>query len=288
MCVDRPGLGELTRRIVDVGERVEKSVELIDMELRAARVKELEAEAAVEGFWDNAEWARKRMQELDRHKAEIGKAQRWRERISDAYTAIDLLREFDDSEDSLELVAEAVEPLESLERELDEFDLQLTLSGPHDMCGALVTITAGAGGTDAQDWTELLARMITRFSERRGFSARLVEVSSGEECGYKSAALEIEGEFVYGLLTSERGTHRLVRISPFNSQGKRQTSFAGIEVMPILQEDDLLSVEVSDKDIEVTTVSNPSPPFPPPKKRPYTHAHPPNRRNGMRTVRGTD
>ena len=149
------------------------------------------------------------------------------------------------------LFQEAEETLTNLNRELEQWEIQQLLSGPYDKHGAVLTINAGAGGTDAQDWAEMLLRMYTRWAERQGYKARLAEISEGDEAGIKSATLEIEGRYAYGYLKVEKGTHRLVRISPFNANGKRQTSFAGIEIMPIL--DQSVEVDIPDKDLEITT-----------------------------------
>jgi peptide chain release factor 2 len=129
--------------------------------------------------------------------------------------------------------------------------LQQLLSGPYDDKGAVLTINAGAGGTDAQDWAEMLLRMYTRWAENHGYKVNLTDESEGDEAGIKSATIEITGRYAYGYLRSETGTHRLVRISPFNANGKRQTSFAGVEVMPQL--DNSVQLEIPEKDLEITT-----------------------------------
>ena len=125
------------------------------------------------------------------------------------------------------------------------------MSGPYDEKGAVLTLSAGAGGTDAQDWTEMLVRMYTRWAEDHGYKVELAEISEGEEAGIKSATLEITGRYAYGYMRSEKGTHRLVRISPFNANDKRQTSFAGVDVMP--EVDRSVRLDIPDKDLEITT-----------------------------------
>lgn len=149
------------------------------------------------------------------------------------------------------LLEEAESTVRRLNRELDQWELQQLLSGPYDAEGAVLTINAGAGGTDAQDWAFMLLRMYTRWAEAHGYKVSLTEESEGDEAGIKSATLEISGRYAYGYLRSETGTHRLVRISPFNANGKRQTSFAGVEVMPQL--DNSVQLEIPEKDLEVTT-----------------------------------
>jgi peptide chain release factor 2 len=150
------------------------------------------------------------------------------------------------------LLVEAGNNLELLGQELDRWELQQLLSGPYDAEGALLTINAGAGGTDAQDWAEMLLRMYTRWGEQQGYKVHLAEISQGDEAGIKSVTLEIEGRYAYGYLKAEKGTHRLVRISPFNANGKRQTSFAGVEVMPIL-DNQSIDLEIPEKDLEIIT-----------------------------------
>ncbi len=150
------------------------------------------------------------------------------------------------------MAEEAETNLTQLKQELDLWELQQLLSGTYDSRGAILTINAGAGGTDAQDWAEMLLRMYSRWAEKQGYKVRLTEESPGDEAGIKSATLEIDGRYAYGYLKAEKGTHRLVRISPFNANGKRQTSFAGIEVMPNLG-DESLELEIPEKDLEITT-----------------------------------
>ncbi len=149
------------------------------------------------------------------------------------------------------LLQEAESTITLLNRDLEQWELQQLLSGSYDAEGAVLTINAGAGGTDAQDWAFMLMRMYTRWAEAHGYKVTLAEESEGDEAGIKSATLEITGRYAYGYLRSETGTHRLVRISPFNANGKRQTSFAGVEVMP--QIDNSVQLDIPEKDLEITT-----------------------------------
>lgn len=147
---------------------------------------------------------------------------------------------------------EAQQTLTELQGELERWEVQQLLSGPYDREGAILTLNAGAGGTDAQDWGEMLLRMYSRWAEKQGYSVQIAEISEGDEAGIKSATLEIAGAYAYGYLKGEKGTHRLVRISPFNANGKRQTSFVGVEVMPLLEEG-AIKLEIPDKDLEIST-----------------------------------
>ncbi len=172
---------------------------------------------------------------------------RWRSTVEDAKTVLELL----ELEDDPSLLSEAEGNLKSLAHQLDQWELQQLLSGLYDKSGAVLTINAGAGGTDAQDWAEMLLRMYTRWAERQGYKVHMADLSEGDEAGLKSVTVEISGPYAFGYLKSEKGTHRLVRISPFNANGKRQTSFAGVEVMPELDRN--VELNIPEKDLEVTT-----------------------------------
>jgi peptide chain release factor 2 len=187
------------------------------------------------------------MQELNDYKSHLAQFQQWQNTVADAQTALELL----ELEPDEALQQEAKQNLTQMSLELDRWELEQLLSGTYDAKGAILTINAGAGGTDAQDWAEMLLRMYTRWAEDRNYKVQLAEISEGEEAGLKSATLEIEGKYAYGYLKSEKGTHRLVRISPFNANDKRQTSFAGVEVMPSI--DNSVQLDIPDSDLEITT-----------------------------------
>lgn len=152
-----------------------------------------------------------------------------------------------------DLINEANSNLKDLEKELDKFDVQLMLSGEYDSADAMLTVNAGAGGTDAQDWAEMLLRMYTRWAEKKGWKVTLLDKSEDDEAGIKSATIKITGKFAFGYAKAERGVHRLVRISPFNANGKRQTSFASCEVSPII-EDYEKEIIIPPEDIELDTM----------------------------------
>ncbi len=207
----------------------------------------MEQIAAQPEFWSEQTTAQKTLQELNELKSHLQQYHQWRSSLEDTRAILELLElEADEA-----LATEAAANVSQLTQELNRWELEQLLSGPYDQSGAVLTINAGAGGTDAQDWAEMLLRMYSRWGETHGYKVHLAEISEGDEAGIKSATLEIDGRYAYGYLKAEKGTHRLVRISPFNANGKRQTSFAGVEVMPIL--DQSVNLEIPDKDLEITT-----------------------------------
>lgn len=220
---------------------------IFDIAALNAKIQDLEQLAAQPDFWDDQTTAQQTLQELNDLKSNLQKYEQWQGTLEDAKAVLELLElEADES-----LLTEAKTNLTQLNQELDRWELERLLSGTYDAKGAVLTINAGAGGTDAQDWTEILLRMYTRWAENHGYKVNLDELSEGDEAGIKSVTLEIDGRYAYGYLKAEKGTHRLVRISPFNANGKRQTSFAGVEVMPLI--DNSVQLEIPEKDLEVTT-----------------------------------
>ncbi len=200
-----------------------------------------------QGFWNDQLNAKKLMRQLDEVKDQLKKLDNWQLVLKDAKASLELF----DLDPDEEMILEAKEGLDKLKIDLDLWELERLLSGPYDKEGAVLSINAGAGGTDAQDWAQMVLRMYTRWAEEHGMKVTINELSEGEEAGIKSATIEIEGRYAYGYLQNEKGTHRLVRISPFNANGKRQTSFAGVEVMPKLQEE--VELAIPEKDLEITT-----------------------------------
>ncbi len=220
---------------------------VFDVPALQATQKNLEALVAQPDFWNDQQHAQKKMRALDEVKAELRQLEEWGIAIEDAKASIELC----EIEPDEEMMFEAKLGLDKLKLELDRWELERLLSGSYDKEGAVLSINAGAGGTDAQDWAQMLLRMYTRWADDQGMKVTVSELSEGEEAGIKSATIEIEGRYAYGYLQNEKGTHRLVRISPFNANGKRQTSFAGVEVMPKLDEE--VELDLPEKDLEITT-----------------------------------
>ncbi|MEX0843543.1 MAG: peptide chain release factor 2, partial [Gemmatimonadota bacterium] len=214
---------------------------------RERRVEELEAEMAEPGFWDKPEAAREVMAEANRAKGWVEPWQELSRRARDLVELSELLVQEPDPELEEEWLGEK----RRLESALDAFELRTMLQGENDHRNALLTVHAGAGGTESQDWAEMLLRMYRRWAERRGYEITLLDIQPGEEAGIKGATLEIKGESAYGFLKAEKGVHRLVRISPFDSQSRRHTSFASIFVYP--EVDDDIEIEIDDGDLRVDT-----------------------------------
>ena len=220
---------------------------VFDVPALNARQRDLEQLAAQPDFWNDQQNAQKQMRRLDEVKAQLLQLKTWQGAVGDAQATLELY----DLEPDDDILAEAQGGLDQLRKELDRWELERLLSGEYDKEGAVLSINAGAGGTDAQDWAQMLLRMYTRWAEDHDMKVTVNELSEGEEAGIKSATIEIEGRYAYGYLRNEKGTHRLVRISPFNANDKRQTSFTGIEVMPKLEEE--VELNIPEKDLEVTT-----------------------------------
>ncbi|HEY9632129.1 MAG TPA: peptide chain release factor 2 [Coleofasciculaceae cyanobacterium] len=220
---------------------------IFDIAALNAKIQDLEQLAAQPNFWDDQTSAQQTLQELNDLKSNLQQYQQWKATLEDARAVLELL----ELEDDTTLLEEAETNLTQLNHELDRWELEQLLSGLYDAKGAVLTINAGAGGTDAQDWAEILLRMYTRWAEKHDYKVHLAEKSEGDEAGIKSVTLEIDGRHAYGYLKAEKGTHRLVRISPFNANGKRQTSFAGVEVMPLI--DNSVELDIPEKDLEITT-----------------------------------
>lgn len=218
---------------------------VFDLARDEARIEELERQTLEPGFWEDAGNARKVMSELAALKDRVGVWRGVERRAREAAELLELAAE----EGDWEAAEEAGRELDAVEQELGKLEFQLQLSGPYDLRNAILAVHAGAGGTDSQDWAEMLLRMYLRWAERRGFETEILDVTEGEEAGIKSATVEIRGPYAYGYLKGEKGVHRLVRLSPFNSAATRQTSFAKVEVLP--EVDEVGEVEIDPDDLRV-------------------------------------
>ena len=187
----------------------------------------LEKEMQNPEIWSDTDKVSKIGQEIKEKKEILDKINKWFQMVEDCETSLEL-------QDN-ELITSSFDEIKKLEKELEKFELQQMLSGEYDSSDAILTINAGAGGTDAQDWASMLLRMYLRWAEKREWKVELLDKLDGEEAGIKSATIKICGKYAFGYSKAEKGVHRLVRISPFNANGKRQTSFASVEVTPIIE-----------------------------------------------------
>ncbi|UOO37621.1 peptide chain release factor 2 [Oscillospiraceae bacterium CM] len=221
--------------------------EALKLDDAEAEIEKLESESAADGFWSNIENSQKVLQKIKQQKNKVAGYKKLASRWDDLLTLCQMaIEEKDES-----LLPELVEDFNAFEKDLENARLSTLLSGEYDGCNAILSFHAGAGGTEAQDWTEMLYRMYTRWAERHGMKYKILDYLDGEEAGIKSASIEIEGENAYGYLKSEGGIHRLVRISPFDSSGRRHTSFAAVEVAPLISDD--IEVDIRPEDLKVDT-----------------------------------
>jgi peptide chain release factor 2 len=235
----------LPQRIAVIRDQLVLLREFVDPDALERRVGELEQEMQAPGFWDDQERAARANTEYARLKRRLDTYRQLEAEVDEFEGLAELVAE------DPELAAEFDDRVRAVEGRLASLEEQRLFAGDYDGGDALVTINAGAGGTDAQDWAEMVLRMQMRWAEKRGFDVELLEVSPGEEAGIKSATFRVKGENAYGLYSAEKGVHRLVRLSPFDAQHRRQTSFAGLEVAPVV--DDTAEVEIDEDDLQVDT-----------------------------------
>lgn len=220
---------------------------IFDWDNALRKLEELNALAEDPGLWDNHEKAQKLMQERTALESRIGEVKGLESRLRETVEMIELGEEEGDAA----VVADAEKDLSAIMKESDKLELRSLLSGEADDKSAYLEVNAGAGGTEAQDWAQMLLRMYTRWAEQNGYKITELEKTSGEEAGIKSATIEIEGHQAYGWLKTENGVHRLVRISPFDSNARRHTSFASVAVSPVI--DDTITIDVEEKDLRIDT-----------------------------------
>ena len=232
----------IVNQLRDYDKQLSHLMNQLNVEEKAAQIQSLQDQSAAPDFWDNPTHAQKLMQQMSHLMSQVDPWTKLNKRIQDAIE----LSEFGD-EMADELATEQVD----IGKELEKMATLAMLSGEYDSEDAIVTIHSGAGGVDAQDWAEMLERMYLRWMEQNGYKAEILERSDGEEAGIKTVMISVKGQYAYGYLKSEIGVHRLVRISPFNANGKRQTSFAKLELWPDIQGE--IDIEINDKDLKIDT-----------------------------------
>ena len=233
------------QKLRDLRPELDKLAAALDVESARQEAARLEDETAQDGFWNDLERSQKVQMRLKQLQNKVAR----QEKLVSSWEDLTALCEMGQEADDPELLEELKAEFAILEEKVEETRMTTLLSGEYDNSNAILQFHAGAGGTEAQDWTQMLYRMYTRWAERHGFVYKILDYEDGDEAGIKSAAISIEGENAYGLLKSENGVHRLVRVSPFDANARRQTSFAAIEVLPEIENDD--SIEIRDEDIEM-------------------------------------
>ena len=239
-------LEEAKRRLVALEDVVRELGNQLRIEETKERCAELERETMVQDFWNDAEKSSKKLQEIKQLKDKYESYEALVAKLEDTAMLCEMAIEAGD-EDSVE---EVISETDFIESEAERKRIEVLLSGPYDKNNAIVSFHPGAGGTEAQDWASMLYRMYTRWGEKHGFTVKLIDWLDGDEAGLKSATIMIQGLNAYGYLKSENGVHRLVRVSPFDSSGRRHTSFSSVEVMPEFDDDD--TIVIRDEDIDVT------------------------------------
>ena len=233
---------DFSASIAELRSTLSSIEQVSDLDKIKADIAELEQQAAAPDLWDDPEAAQKVTSKLSHRQAELNRMAKIESRIDDLEIMVELGREEEDAS----TMADAEKELTASQKTLSELEVVTLLSGEYDERDAVITIRAGAGGVDAADFAEILMRMYLRWAEQRGWSTKVMDTSYAEEAGLKSATFEVNAPFAYGTLSVEAGTHRLVRISPFDNQGRRQTSFAAVEVIPLIESDDSIEIPESE------------------------------------------
>ena len=238
---------ETHKAIEDAQQTLADLSESLDLEGRKKRIAEIDEIISAPDFWNNPEGGQAIMQEKKRLESKVDKYNALAGKMEDLEVMIELAKEEPDAD----LEQDIIDTLAEITKELDAFELETILNGDYDDNNAILSIHPGAGGTESQDWAEMLYRMYVRWAERHGYKVEVLDYLDGDEAGIKSVTMLIEGENAYGYLKSEKGVHRMVRISPFDASGRRHTSFTAVEVMPEVEND--TTIEIDDKDLKVDT-----------------------------------
>lgn len=250
-------IDELKLQLPNLKDTLEEAKEALNPDELREKLNQIDEKISVPGFWDNPEEAQKVMKEKKSLEDSIKEYEGLKNRLEDLEVLLEMAEETEGAggaeahEEAQLLADEAAEAKESLERDLENLKLRTLLDGKYDRNNAIISVHAGSGGTEAMDWAEMLFRMYTRWCEKRGFKYKLMDMNDDTEAGIKSATLLVEGDYAYGYLKNEKGVHRLVRISPFDSSGRRHTSFASLDVTPEIEFD--TTVEINPEDLRIDT-----------------------------------
>ncbi|MAS65074.1 MAG: peptide chain release factor 2 [Coraliomargarita sp.] len=228
---------EVRSQIKDISRRAGHIWRYLDGEQKLVKIAALEEKMAAPSFWDDQQAAQKVISAANRMKAAINPSKAFNLEVADLNAMYELVNEIGDNSERLSYEQEVIDLVESLQLKLDALELASFLTGPHDACNAILTVHAGAGGTESCDWADMLLRMYSRWAERSGFAVDIQDIMPGEEAGISSATIRIEGPNAYGYAKAERGVHRLVRISPFDSNARRHTSFSSVDVIAEIEDD---------------------------------------------------
>lgn len=236
---------ELKEKLQSLLKEIEEALKIIDLDEKKSELLKLEKESQSEGFWNDSEKAKKAMKEISDLTNSIAEWENISKETSEALNLFEITKESEH-----EIVKELTEKADELEGQYRRLEIELFLSGKYDKENAIVSIYSGAGGTEAQDWAEMLLRMYLRYAEKNEMETKIVHIMPGDEAGLKSVTVEISGLHAFGLLKNERGVHRLVRLSPFDADHARHTSFALVEVYPEIEEEQF---EMDEKDLKIET-----------------------------------
>lgn len=250
---------EFSEEIQSLRTTMENISAVVQPERLRAQIAELSQKAAAPDLWDDPARAQEVTSQLSHRQSELDRVLAMEERIDDLEAIVDMARETAESDpaDAEDIFAEAESDLASLKDDMSALEIRTLLDGEYDERNAVITIRSGAGGVDAADFAEILLRMYLRWAERHGYPTKVMDTSYAEEAGLKSATFEVQAPYAYGTLSVEAGTHRLVRISPFDNQGRRQTSFAAVEVIPLIESTDHIEIPESELKIDVFRSSGP-------------------------------
>ncbi|WP_178092134.1 MULTISPECIES: peptide chain release factor 2 [unclassified Lentimonas] len=246
---------DVRSQITEVTRRAGHIWRYLDGDTKTIQIAELEAKMVEPGFWDDQKSAQKVIGEANRMKAMINPTKAFRVELDDLAAMLELVDEMADDPDAESYQQEVLDTLARMQPKLDELELASFLSGPNDGCNALLTVNSGAGGTESCDWAEMLFRMYSRWAERAGFSVEVLDIAPGEEAGINAATIRISGPNAFGYAKAERGVHRLVRISPFDSAARRHTSFSSVDVIAELEDDADIEIDPSDLRTDVYRAS---------------------------------